>query len=142
MTTKASLGRRETRQTNLITRRVHAFDGAEVCELVGLFKLYELEKQLVNSVGFYKDNGLAVMRSYMTSYMTSYMRSYMRSYSGSAGFYKYNGLAVMRSYSGSKADRIRKDLKDLPSVRAVNVLDITLNMDTGSYQPYRKANDP
>ncbi|PIK40960.1 hypothetical protein BSL78_22189 [Apostichopus japonicus] len=45
-----------------------AFDGAEVCELVGLFILNELRTKLnVDSVGLYRDDGLAVMQSHSGS---------------------------------------------------------------------------
>jgi hypothetical protein len=41
-----------------------AFDGAEVCELVGLYILNQLKSKLkVFSVGLYRDDGLAVMRN-------------------------------------------------------------------------------
>ncbi|KAJ8049838.1 hypothetical protein HOLleu_02755 [Holothuria leucospilota] len=41
-----------------------AFDGAEVCELVGLFLLSDLTKKLdLKSIGLYRDDGLAVKKS-------------------------------------------------------------------------------
>lgn len=40
-----------------------AFDGAEICKLVGLFILSELEDNLgAESIGLYRDDGLAVLR--------------------------------------------------------------------------------
>ena len=40
-----------------------AFDGAEICELVGLFILNELESNFgAESFGLYRDDGLAVLR--------------------------------------------------------------------------------
>ena len=40
-----------------------AYDGAEVCELVEIFILYQLSRICnKNSIGLYRDNGLAVFR--------------------------------------------------------------------------------
>ncbi|KAJ8045980.1 hypothetical protein HOLleu_09119 [Holothuria leucospilota] len=58
----------------------------------------------------------------------------------------------MRSFSSSNADLVRKDLVKVfqscglkitvqTNLRSVNFLDVTLNLDTASYQPYRKPND-
>ena len=42
-----------------------SFDGAEVCELVGLFMLTQLNDLITNgSVGLYRDNGLAAVQRY------------------------------------------------------------------------------
>ena len=70
----------------------------------------------------------------------------------SVGLYRDDGLAVVRSFSGSKADRMRKDLTKIfqtcglkitveTNLKTVNFLDVNLNMDTGLYKPYRKPND-
>ena len=96
-----------------------AFDGAELCELVGLFILHNLKLSLnIASIGLYRDDG----------------------------------LAVMESCSGSTADRIRKqiikifqdyDLKITvqTNLKVVDFLDATLDLNTGTHQPYRKPND-
>lgn len=96
-----------------------AFDKAEVCKLVGLFILNQLEKNPdITGLGLYRDDG----------------------------------LPVMRSCSGSKADRIRKALIKIvhtcglkitvqTNLKTVNFLDVTLNMNTSEYQPYRKPNN-
>ena len=40
-----------------------AFDGAEVCEAVGNFLLYQLSKNYNEKlIGLYRDNGLAVLK--------------------------------------------------------------------------------
>ena len=42
-----------------------SFDGAEVCELVGLFMLNKLNELVTNgSVGLYRDDGLAAVHNY------------------------------------------------------------------------------
>ena len=43
---------------------VGSFDGAEICELVGLFLLHQLSLILdKDEVGLYRDDGLAVLRN-------------------------------------------------------------------------------
>ena len=87
------------------------FDGAELCELVGLYILHILgEKYGKHRIGLYRDDGLAC--------------------------FGYT--------SGPQADRIRKDFIkifkedfDLSitceiNLKAVNFLDVTLNLTTGS----------
>ena len=96
-----------------------SFDGAEVCELVGLY--------ILNILGdkFGKDN---------------------------IGLYRDDGLACFHGINGSTADRIRKDIVKLfkdqglkitiqTNLKVVNFLDVTFNLETCSYEPYRKPND-
>ncbi|CAB4036789.1 Hypothetical predicted protein, partial [Paramuricea clavata] len=54
-----------TRKNNTTTFDVTigSFDGAEVCELVGLFILNTLEKRFGKDVGLYRDDGLAALRT-------------------------------------------------------------------------------
>ena len=41
-----------------------SFDGAEVCELIGLFPLHNLSEQYgKNNVGLYRDDGLVLLRN-------------------------------------------------------------------------------
>ena len=41
-----------------------ACDGAEVCEIVGIFILYQLSRKYnKNNISFYRDDGLAVFRN-------------------------------------------------------------------------------
>ena len=41
-----------------------SFDGAEICDLVGLFLLHDLTKKFGNKfVGLYRDDGLAIIQS-------------------------------------------------------------------------------
>ena len=94
-------------------------DGAEICELVGIFALAQLPAR----------------------YRT-----------GNTGLYRDDGLAVFQGISGRGADRVRKDLtrhfKDLglritidANLKIVNFLDVTFNLNTGKYYPYRKPNN-
>ncbi|PIK41521.1 hypothetical protein BSL78_21624 [Apostichopus japonicus] len=96
-----------------------SYDGAEICELIGLYILSTLQSKLhIENVGLYRDDG----------------------------------LAVLRSLSGRQADRVRKQLAEIfgnfglritveTNLKAVNYLDVNLNLITGKYKPYRKPNN-
>ena len=96
-----------------------AFDGAEVCELVGTYILSLIAKDYnKNDVGLYRDDG----------------------------------LAVFRNASGPQLERIKKNIqkvfreKGLEIViecnkKVVNYLDVTFDLNDGSYRPFRKPDD-
>ena len=97
-----------------------SFDGTELCKLVGLFILHILgEKYGKHRIGLYRDDGLAC--------------------------FGYT--------SGPQADRIRKDFIKIfkedfdlsitceTNLKAVNFLDVNLNLTTGKYQPYNKPDN-
>ena len=95
------------------------YDGAEVCELVGLFILNKLSSADPNdSMGLYRDDGLAVFKN-------------------------------MNPRSGDKARKVFcKILGDLglkitmqSNLKIVNYLDVTLNLTTGKYYPFRKPDN-
>ena len=98
-----------------------SFDGAEICEIVGLYLLDKLS----NLLG--KEN---------------------------VGLYRDDGLAAINSCSGPVLDRTRKNIIALFKKEGLNItietnlaetdfLDVTLNLVTGKYLPYRKPNsDP
>ena len=107
------------KDTSLFDVTMGSFDGAEVCELVGTYALACLPAR--------------------------YKRS-------DIGLYRDDGLAVHRNASGPESERIKKDLtKQFASLglritidtnlKVANYLDLTLNLRTGKYQPYRKPND-
>ena len=95
-----------------------AFDGAEVCEAVGNFLLYQLSKNYNK-----KDIGLD----------------------------RDNGLAISKNVSGSKAEKIKKDIQKLfqdnylnitiqCNLKIVNYLDVTFNLSNATYRPFCKPN--
>eukprot|EP00117_Sycon_ciliatum_P000790 scpid69264/ scgid6218/ len=94
-------------------------NGTEVCELVGAFALAMIADVF---------NGRDV------------------------GLYRDDGLAVFRNASGHEADRIRKEMTKIfqnlglkitiqTNLKRVDFLDVTLDLTTGKYCPYRKPND-
>ena len=98
---------------------MRAYDGAEVCEFVGLFLLNNLGNNFdKNSVGLYGDVG----------------------------------FALFKNISGHQADKIRKEFHQLLkenglslkiecNLKTVNYVDITLEVNTGIYKPYRNTYD-
>ena len=107
------------KDSNMFDVTMGSFDGAEICELVGLFILNKL------STKYGKDN---------------------------IGLYRDDGLAIFRNISGPQADRIRKDITKhfkqhglnitiQTNLKIVNYLDVTFNLTTESYYPYRKPNN-
>ena len=95
-----------------------SFNGAEVCELVGLYLLDKLSKLLG------KDN---------------------------VGLYRDDGLAAIKSTSGPVLDKMRKNIITLFKNEGLGItidtnlietdfLDVTFNLATGKFFPYRKPN--
>ena len=96
-----------------------SFDGAEICELVGLYILHGLcAKYGKDSIGLYRDDG----------------------------------LAVFKNISGPTAERMKNDITRhfkndglnitiQTNTKTVNYLDMTFNLNSGTYYPYRKPND-
>ena len=96
-----------------------AYDGAEVCELVGLYMLKEIkEKNNLNSLGLSRDDGLAYMEN-VKGHNADKIRKELVKIFKNAGLNKpvYTNLKI------------------------VNYLDVTLNLDEKLYKPYKKPND-
>jgi predicted GIY-YIG superfamily endonuclease len=93
-----------------------AFDGAEICELVGIYMLQKISIHYnIANVGLYRDDG----------------------------------LAAFKNTSGPGLERIKKKLQsifkenDLELViecnkKVVDYLDVTFNLNNGSFKPYHK----
>lgn len=96
-----------------------AFDGAEVCELVGLYVLHLIKTKLrMTNVGLYRDDGLAVLKSKSGS---------------EADRIRKNLIKMLKSLGL----QITVEL----NLKTVNFLDINLSLETGLCRPYRKPND-
>ena len=94
-----------------------AYDGAEICELVGTYLLHLIGEKYKN-VGLYRDDG----------------------------------LAVFKNMSGPESERVKKDIQKIfkdkgldiiiqCNLKIVDYLDLTFNLNDGSYRPYRKPDD-
>ena len=94
-----------------------SFDGAECCDVVGLYLLSQLQAPGIN-IGLYRDDGLA------TSQLTN--RQTQLALQKIDATMQRNGLRI----PGAEANRLE-----------VNFLDITLNLATESYKPYHKPGE-
>ncbi|GFR78813.1 inositol hexakisphosphate and diphosphoinositol-pentakisphosphate kinase 2 [Elysia marginata] len=92
-----------------------SFDGAETCELVGLYLLPQLQ-HLDIKVGLYRDDGLAVTNK--SPQQTENIKKQM------CAIFKDNGLNIT----------IQANQK------IVDFLDVTFNLHTGLHKPYKKPN--
>ena len=95
---------------------MESYDGAEICELVGLYLLSQLQNLNIN-VGLYRDDGLAVTNQ--TPRKAKMTKKKL------CKIFKDNNLRI--------AVEAKKKVTDF--------LDITLDLHTGSYKPYKKPND-
>ena len=96
------------------------FDGAEVCELVVTFILNKLKNVFQNDT---------------------------------FGLYRDDGFAVIKRLAGPKIERLKKNVvkifKDYglnitieANLHTVNYLDVTFDLQKGTYLPYRKPDNP
>ena len=96
-----------------------SYDGAEICELVGLLILHKLSSLVKKTdVGLYRDDGLIVVRN-MRGRSTDKLRKNI------INTFKEIGLQIEIE----------------TGMYSVNFLDVTLNLKTNNYQPFKKPND-
>ena len=94
-------------------------DGAETCKLAGLFLLYSIGEKLdKDNIGLNRDDGLAYFKN-NNGYQNNKIRKEL------IKIFQTHGLKL----------EIKCNLK------SVDYLDITLDLNTGSYRPYRKTNN-
>ena len=94
-----------------------SFDGAETCELVGLFLLSQLTHLDVN-VGCYRDDGLATCTKSPKQVEATKKKKEM------CKIFKHNNLQI--TIEANK--------------KVVDFLDITLDLRIATYKPYKKQN--
>ena len=100
--------------------RMGAFDGAEVCEAVGNFRLYQLSKNYnKKDIGLYRDDGLAIFKNVSGSKAEKIKKKDIQK------LFKDNHLNIT----------IQCNLK------IVNYLDIIFNLSNATYRPYCKPNN-
>ena len=96
-----------------------SFDGAEVCELIGLFLLDNLSKKFgKNNVGLYRDDGLILPKNASGPQSERTRKDITREF-------KRQGLNISIS----------------ANLKICNFLDVTLNLTDGNNYPYRKPNN-
>ena len=96
-----------------------SYDGAEVCELVGLYILDKIKVECPDiELGLYRDDGISVIRNQVI----------------------INTLVTKLT---NIFKRYNLELKIKHSLVSVDFLDITMNLSTGEYEPYQKPdNEP
>ena len=88
-----------------------AYDGAEVCELIGIFLLNLLGRQYdTKNIGLYRDDGLSLFKNCSGPQMEKIKKHLQK-------VFKNNGLDVIIECN----------------MKVVNYLDITFNLNDGTY---------
>ena len=96
-----------------------SFDGAEVCELVGLYLLNKIKPLLgSNNVGLYRDNGLTIVHKANGPKVD-------RSRKDIISLFKDEGLSITIDTNLTETD----------------FLDVSFNLNTGKYFPFKKRNN-
>ena len=96
-----------------------AHDEAEVCELKGTYMLNLLPKKYnKNDFGLYRDNGLAVLKNKSGPQSEQVKKNVQK-------IIKEHGLDITMQYNK----------------KTVNYLDVTFNLNDGSFKPYTTPNN-
>ena len=96
-----------------------AYDGAEICELVGIYLLSILSTRCdKENIGLYRDDGLAAFENLSGPQSERIKKEFQKVFND-------NDLKIV----------IKCNLK------VVDYLDATFNLNDGSYKPYKKPND-
>ena len=96
-----------------------AFDGAEICELVGTYLLSIIaEKYPKEDIGLYRDDGLAVFKNKSGPQLERIKKDFQR-------IFKEKGLDIVIECNRKRVD----------------YLDVTLDLADGSFRPYHKPDD-
>ena len=100
------------REGNLFDVIMGAYDGAEVCELVGIFRLNKIsEKYDKNDIGLYKDDNLAVFKNISGPESERIKKNFQ------SLFKKYGGEIIACNK------------------KVIDYLDVTFNLKDGTYKP-------
>ena len=96
-----------------------SFDGAEICEIVGIYLMNELSKILKKeNIGLYRDDGLAVIKTHSGRQIDVIRKKIIE-------VFKSNGLQITIE----------------TNLTITDFLDVTLDLNRATYYPFRKPND-
>ena len=105
------------KQSNSFDVTMGSYDGAEVCELIGIFMLSLIgNKYNPNNIRLYRDDGLAVFKNTSGPQSEKIKKTFQR-------MFKNKGLDIIINCN----------------MKIVNYLDVTLN--DGFYRPYKKPKE-
>ena len=93
-----------------------SFDGAEICELIGLFLLHKLSRNGVKDVGLYRDDGAGALKL-TPRQMEQTKKTICR-------VFEEHGLKI--TIEANK--------------KTIDFLDVTFDLTLGTYKPYSKPN--
>ena len=112
--------KKESMVTDLFDVTMGSYDGAEVCELVGLFLLNQIKERLGKTaeIGLYRDDGLALLPGISAQKAERMKKDLVE-------VFKENGLKITVD----------------ANLKIVHFLDITMNLNNFTYYPFRKPND-
>ena len=111
--------KRNNGRTDLFDVTMGSYDGAEVCELVGLYLLSQIESKFEDAnIGLYRDDGLAIFSNLTPSNAERVKKALVK-------IFKENGL----------------DITVDANLKIVNFLDVTLNLVNKTFYPYCKPNN-
>ena len=94
-----------------------SYDGAETCELIGIYMLSLIASKFKDEVGLYRDDGLAVCKATP--------KEIEKTKKEVSKVFKSNGLKI--TIDANK--------------KIVHFLDVTFDLTDGSYKPYMKPNN-
>ena len=106
---------RKKESDSLFDVTMGSFDGAETCELVGLFQLSKLPPEYRNDIGLYRDDGLAAFDKQPRA-IENIKKQICRT------FINEHNLKI--TIEANK--------------KCVNYLDVTFDLRTSSFKPYMK----
>ena len=107
------------KDSSLFDVTMGAYNGTEVCEHVGIYLLFLLSSKCSKrNIGLYRDDGLAVYKNSSGTQSEKTKKMFQR-------IFNENDLQI----------EIKCNLK------IVDYLDVTLDLNIGSYKPFRKPND-
>ena len=96
-----------------------SYDGAELCELIGSFILSLIASHLdKENAGLYRDDGLLLLRKF-TGRQTDVLRKQIIQIFKSVGF----------------------DIEIITNLKVVDFLDVTFDLNSSTYKPFRKPSD-
>ena len=107
----------KTQRTELFDVTMGSWDGAETCELVGIYILSIIEAKHGNNIGLYRDDGLGAFEAAP--------QEVERIKKSICSIFKDNGFRITVE----------------ASLSTVNFLDVTFNLARNSFEPYAKPNN-
>ena len=109
----------KSQQTDNFDVTMGSFDGAETCELIGTYIVNKTQNVINNNdIGLYRDDGLAVLKNRSLCQANRFANQL-------TAIFQDIGLKITTKICS----------------KVINFLDVTFNIDTGTYKPFMKPNN-